>query len=401
MSENHSFYIDEFARELKQHLNLSESAWLTISEDIKNFYDSEKNESFSGFFNRIFKNFYQQADASIELRVIEKKEAMRKLYASKEFASLDKKTVSTFIEKFTEVYKAEIKEKARSYPNGHGDKFRINIENLDLLRESMEAANYDGSIGLYLKAIYEEYATKPTYIREQIFFQDTINTIQRAKSQHVKLKVYPLERISVLGNIKYTKKYYLSPYSIVQDKTKTFNYVIGFSEEIVEQTDTDANGKTRKTSYSKDKRPACFRISRIKKCDIQVSMGAKISNEHALELEKMLVERGAMYMSSGPIDIKIKFTDKGLESFKRQLYMRPQIYTIDKQDKHIYIFRCTELQAINYFFKFGWDALVLEPAELTKKFRMRYERALKSYDGMTKQEIIASEEETIASKTDS
>ena len=120
-------------------------------------------------------------------------------------------------------------------------------------------------------------------------------------------------------------------------------------------------------------------------------MGAKISDKHAAELEKMLIDRGVMYMSSEPIDIKIKFTKKGLEAFKRQLYMRPQFYTVDPKDKCLYTFRCTELQAINYFFKFGWDAYITEPATLTEKFRIRYERALKSYNGMTKEEIFASE----------
>lgn len=258
----------------------------------------------------------------------------------------------------------------------------------------MEAANYDGSIGLYLKAIYEEYATKPTYLREQIFFRDTINTIHSAITKHTKLKITLYERLSVSGYKRPARKYYLSPYRIVQDKTKTFNYVIGYSEEIVDQIETDEHGKARKTSYSKERRPACFRISRIEKCDIQISMGAKISNEHASELEKMLVDRGAMFMSSDPIDIKIKFTSKGLESFKHQLYMRPQFYSIDKENKFIYNFHCTEIQAINYFFKFGWDANIIEPVELAEKFKIRYERALKSYKGMTKEEIIASETDT-------
>lgn len=391
MGKNYSFYIEYYSKELKQHINLSEPTWLIISDDIKNFYNSNKSESFSGFLNTVFKNFYQQAEASIELRTIEKKESLEKLYSSREFSSFDKKTISLFIEKYANVYEADLKDKALSYPNGHGEKFRINKENLNLLRDSLEAANYGGSIGLYLKAIYEEYATKPTYLREQIFFHDTVDTIHKAINEHKKLKLTLHERLTTSGFKRPARKYYLSPYRIVQDKTNTFNYVIGYSEEIVDQLETDENGKTRKTSYSKEKRPACFRISRIEKCDIQISMGAKISNEHVSELEKMLVDRGAMFMSSDPIDIKIRFTSKGLESFKHQLYMRPQFYSIDKEDKYIYNFRCTEIQAINYFFKFGWDANIIEPTELAEKFKIRYERALKSYKGMTKEEIFASE----------
>lgn len=394
MSITYSFHIDDFDKDLKQHINLSQPAWLTINEDMKNFYGSEKDKSFAGFLNRIFKNFYQRAEASIELRTIEKKESLGNLYASKEFSSFNKETVSLFIEKFTEVYKAELKEKARSHPKGQGEKFRINKENLDILRDSSEAANYDGVIGLYLKAVYEEYVTKPNYLREQIFFQDTVNNIQNAVSRHVKIKITLNETLTASGNVKYKKKYYLTPYRIVQDKTNTFNYVIGYTEEIADKTETDEKGRTRKISYTKEKKPACFRISRIEKCDLQVSMGAKISNENAAKLEKMLIERGAMFMSGDLVTIKIRFTPKGLESFKRQLYMRPQFYSVESEDKLVYTFRCTEQQAINYFFKFGWDAYIIEPVELRKKFRIRYERALKSYDGMTKDEIYQSEKNT-------
>ena len=71
--------------------------------------------------------------------------------------------------------------------------------------------------------------------------------------------------------------------------------------------------------------------------------------------------------------------------------MRPRIYTINKEDKHVYTFRCTEIQAINYFFKFGWDANVISPIELREKMKSRYYKSFKTYDGMSKEEIIANE----------
>ena len=394
MSGDYAFYIEDYSTELKQHINLSENAWLVIDEDIKNFYENKEKESKSGFLNRIFRNFYQRAEASIPLRRIEKKEELAKLYASEEFSSLSKETIALFIDKYVQVYEAELREKVNSYPNGRGEKFRVNKENLDILRDvlrDMEADTYQGSIGKYLKPIYEEYVTKPAYLREQIFFNDVIDKIHSAISRQMKLKIALNEQISAIGDKKYTGKYYLSPYRIVTDKTNTFNYVIGYSEKIIEKIQTDEHGNTRRTSYALEKQPACFRISRIAKIDIQVSMGAKISQEHAAELEKMLVKRGVMFMTSAPSNIKIKFTPKGLESFKRQLYMRPQFYTVDPRDKYLYTFQCTELQAINYFFKFGWDAFIVEPKSLSEQFRLRYERALKTYQGMDKGEILSSE----------
>ncbi len=371
------FWFDDISTEWKQHINLSESAWIVIHEDIKNFYSSEEEESFSGFLNRVFRNYYQLAKATVSLRLEEKEEELVKLYSSSDFKKIDSETIATIIDKQLETYKNELLDLAKSYQSGHGEKFRINKENLDLLRESLEDEYYDGSAGKYLKAIFEEYATKPTYIREQIFFEEIVEKIRYAISNQKKLKITLNDKVTVKEDKKYNRKFYVSSYKIEQDSTKTFNYLIGYSIEIEKEDAVEA--------------PCCFRISRIKKINVQSSMGGKISKEKAKELDDLLIERTVMFMSSDPIDIQIRFTDKGLEAFRRQLYMRPRIYTIDKDDKHLYTFRCTEIQAINYFFKFGWDANIISPVELHERIKLRYSRSLKTYEGMSKEEIIKSE----------
>lgn len=391
---SYQFVVDEFANELKQHLNLSEPAWLVVSEDIKNFYPTEQEESFSGFLNRVFKNFYQFADATINLRFIEKTEELEKLYSSDEFKSFDKKTIALFIDKYTHVYEEELIEKAHSYPSGHGEKFRINKENLNILRDSLEGQNYEGSIGTYLKAIFEEYATKPVYQREQIFFGDIVNAISFAIAKQKKLKITLNERVSVAGDKKYIQRYYVSPYKIVQDKANLYNYLVGYSEKINDIQVADENGKVRKTSSIGEKKICCLRLSRINQVSMMTSMGAHLSADQKKELEDELVKRTPMFMLSSPISVKVKFTNKGLESFKRQGYMRPQFYEIDPKDKHIYTFQCTEIQAINYFFKFGWDAYIMEPDYLSLKFKERYENALKTYSGISKEEILKNRDQS-------
>lgn len=362
------FWFDDFATEWKQHLNLSESAWLIINEDIKNFYSSEREESFAGFLNRVFKNFYQVADASVSLRINQKREEMEAIYASMD--------ADDFIDRYLEKYEADLLNKNNSYSNGKGEKFRINKETLELLRESPESDYYNDNVGKYLKAVFEEYVNLPTYVREEIFFNETITKIKSAIINQRKLKITLNEKVSVRGDVHYNRKFYVSPYKITQDYTKTYNYLIGFSKQ-------DIDG---------EESPCCLRISRINKLDIQSSMGAKISKERADILEDMLLERTVMFMASEPIDIKIKFTEKGLESLRRQIYMRPRIYTVDENNKYVYTFHCTEVQAINYFFKFGWDAYILEPLSLQQSFKKRFERGLKTYSGMSKEEIYQSEE---------
>ena len=383
---------DEFCREIKQHLNLSESAWITIEEDMKNFYNSEEKQTFSGFLNEVFRNFYSVADASINNRLIEKGNELEALYTSDEFKDLDKKSIKTFIDKYLNVYEEQLKIKAHSYQKGEGRKFRINKDTIEILKESLDATYYEGLIGEYMKAIFEEYCLKPAYIREQIFFKETYDEVEKAIYKEKKLKITQIERTTVKGDKKYNQKFYFTPYKIVQNKVNTYNYVVGYSEPIHEEIKPDENGKTTRTSTVGDKRIACIRLSRIDKVDIMVSMGAHISKKKKKELDKALITKGADFMTGELQKIVIKFTEKGLESFRRQIYMRPQTYTVSEEDNHIYEFTCTDRQAYNYFWKFGWDAMVLEPEYLADRFRKHYENAYKSYSGISKAEQIAAKE---------
>ena len=129
------------------------------------------------------------------------------------------------------------------------------------------------------------------------------------------------------------------PYKIVQGKTNSYNYLVGYVKE-------------------PEKEIKCFRISRIKTVR-KTCEGAHISKEDITNLEKELLSRAPMFMSGDIIDIKVQFTDKGLEDFRKQIYMRPHDYDIDKENKHLYIFHCTERQAFNYFSKWEETQLLL------------------------------------------
>ncbi len=364
------FWFDEIATEWKQHINLSESAWIVIEEDIHNFYNTKEEESFSGFLNRVFINYYHLSDASISLRCEEKKEELHKIFTDN--------SSSKIIDKYIDFFEKALVDKKDSYKSGEGRKYRINKESLELLKESNEDSYYDGVAGKYLKAIFEEYSTKPNYIREQIFFADTINTITAAIANQRRLKITIDKKVTVAGDRLYERKFYVAPYKIVQDPTNTYNYLIGYSKEIREDApEEDAT--------------CCLRISRINKISILSSMGAKISKERAKLLEEEMIKKTPMFMSSNVIKVVVRFSDKGLETLRRITYMRPRYYKVDENDKYLYTFECTEIQAINYFVRFGWDACILEPESLHDTMKKRIERTLMIYEGMDKKEIISKE----------
>jgi hypothetical protein len=361
------FYINDDEVELKQHLNLSDNAWLTVYDDIHNFYPDNTNQPFAGFLNRIFYNFYQSADASIYQRCIERKEHLKKLF-SPDAIGEDSLTSEKYISTILKVYEDSLKNRVKSYKKGEGKKFRINKSNLEILKQSADSKYYDNTIGAYLKAIFEEYATLPPFKREQIFFRESLDKINLAIANERKLKIKLLQRTGE-NNITYSRSFYVTPYAIKQDKTNTFNYLVGFSEEI-----SDDKNKKQKVVAS-------FRLSRIDKIDVMISMGGYISKAEKAQLENEIIKKTPQFIVGEIADIEVKFTSKGLENFNRQLYMRPQNYDIkDEKDKFTYIFHCTEMQAISYFVKFGKDAIILSPQPLKEKFIAIYSTALEGYN---------------------
>ena len=360
------FYIPGFETELKQHLNLSAATWLVVEEDIKNFSNGAKY-NLAGFLNRIFLNFYQDAEATISQRILKRNEELSKIFSAKEFKSMDKKITEVHIKKILDAYKKELITKATNYQKGQAIKFRINKENVEILRESEEKEYYKDTIGLYLKAIFEEYATKPMYEREMIYFKNIVDDIQSAISQKKKIKLSILKRINPDSHEFYTRKFYISPYKIINDKARMFNYVVGYSEESM------PDGSLA------PKMAACYRISRIERLSIISSAGGFISKADQNAIEKMIAEKGPQFLAGEVIEIKVKFTDKGIENFHSQLYMRPSDYEKADGEENTYIFMCTEFQALNYFFKFGRDAEILSPQNTRDKFIKRYKDAYEQY----------------------
>ncbi len=363
------FYFLDYEKDKKQHLNLSESAWCVIEQDIKNFYLDESLESKSGFLNIILTNFYEEANASINIRYISKTEELTKLFAGKEYKDLSQKVKEMLISNICEAYKNKLKNEAKSYPKGHGEKFRINIDNVELLKNDVtEEKTYENSIGLYLKALYEEYCLLQTYQREQVFFKNIIDEINKAINTQKKLKITIKQKHNPIDGKDYVRKFYVSPYKIVQDTGKAYNYLVGFSEEIFDDNTTGP------------KRIASLRISRIDKIMLCKSMSGFISQENKDKIEKEIVNKLPQFMAGDIIDIKVRFTKKGYENYNRLLYLRPNNYTKVNGEELTFIFHCTEVQALNYFLKFVRDVEILEPQSLRNEFIKRYKEAINVYE---------------------
>lgn len=355
------FYINEFDNELKQHINLSDTAWIVIYEDINNLHMKNTKESFSGFLNRIFFNFHQKAFATISQRCQEYKEKLYKLIDDNSTDSQCGCAIDSYISRLVYGYEVELIQASRSYPKGEGRKFRVNKQNLELLRLSPEANYYD-SIGQYMKAVFEEYAQKPTYEREQIYYKETVDKINSAIAQSLRLKIaIPHNRYGEISR----RQFYITPYKLMQDKVRMYNYLVGFSEELM------PNGSMAEKVVSS------IRVSKIEKISIMSSMPAFISKASKTVIDREILKKTPQYMLGDVVDVKVKFKPSGVVKLKNRVYMRPAIY--EKLSDDTYVFHCTMMQATNYFFKFGSDAVVLEPKELRDQFVKWYNMACSRY----------------------
>ena len=89
-------------------------------------------------------------------------------------------------------------------------------------------------------------------------------------------------------------------------------------------------------------------------------------------------EFGATFITQPIIEVKVKFTEKGLESYKYSVIHRP--IHIAAEDNNVLIFRCSEMQALYFFFRFAKDAEIIEPLSLRNSFRQLYREGLETYE---------------------
>ncbi len=364
-----SFPIEDYIKYKKVRLNLSTKAYEIIKQDIKNFYLNETKETTSGFLNQIVSNFYEQALASINLRVTNKETELNELINSPELTKVDSKSKELIINTLVNEYKDKLIKQVESYSKGVSVHMDINLANIKLLREDIFEADYYGSESKYIKALLEEYAERPSFIREQIFFKnDIVDKIEYAITNKCQVKITIKQKYKVKNKTYYTRTFFVSPYKLMTDKANLFNYLVGFSQEV------------NQDQTLKDKQISSFRISQIAHLDVYNSKKASISKEEKKAIENLITLNTVQYLSSPNIDIKVRFNQKGLEKYQRIIYLRPNNYTKDSNDHLIYTFHCTEKHFLDYFIKFLKDIEVLEPLYLREKVIKWYKGAISVYE---------------------
>lgn len=342
--------------ENRQHINLSAHALAVIENDMFAFDVNTK----SGFLNQVIFNFKYTADASISEALRRKTREYIKL-----LNDLEPNIQKNVLEKLTDNYRQDLQKKANSYEKGMGIKFRINDSNIDFLTNECGEDKYYISIsnngethdnlGKYLKALIEEYCSKSYLEREEIYFYQEFQLLHTAIKLNKKIK-FKLPRENSYR--------YLKPYKITTDPLSMYHYLIGISID-----DNHIDNETSSFSY---------RITNLRNLT-QLNEKIFISSDMKKCLEKELQEKGPQFMIEHIIETKVYLTLAGIAKYKRLLHLRPQYTAIE--DTNIYVFHCTPRQIEYYFFKFGEDAIILSPKELSCTFKSMYKKAYTQYTG--------------------
>ncbi len=343
-----------FNAENKLRIPLTAYAAQVIENDCMNF--AKKRAT---LINSIILNYYQSAECSISLRLIDYKNELSNCFSYSEI-----KNNQPIIDKIISRKATELKELyAKRHTSDLNWQISLNKKVKELLTNdpnSFEEKYYGERPGHYVHSLIEEYAQLPYYRREEVIYKDFIDTINNAIDSG-----YVLNLLNTKGN-----HISLKPYKIATDPLSMYHYLVGYS--IMPDSSLSV--------VSEKKLPdvLSIRLSRLTAVDIQYFNSSSITPKEERQINSELEKKGVQFVSGDVSSIKIWLSDNGIKKYNSQLHLRPA-GTKDDLDNHIYLFECTEAQALFYFISFGKDARVIFPETLKNQFKEIYNEALTSY----------------------
>ena len=131
--------------------------------------------------------------------------------------------------------------------------------------------------------------------------------------------------------------------------------------------------------------PAVFRIARIVKLKAYAHSyrSGKLTKAEQADIETCVKKNGIEFLVDQNEIGNVSLTQAGFRMYQTILHLRPE--AVEKvpdpniSGNVILTFHCTRLQLSYYFFRFGKEAKILEPAELAQEFREGYDAAAERY----------------------
>ena len=352
--------------EHKQSISLTPYAEAILKNDLELFAPDQTS---TGFLNDIIERFSDMADASNHSAILRQRERIghaleQDLFLSAELTEEQKKRVIQLLDSETEY---RLLDKSALYSSGRTFTFRLNNRNYkhffsedDL--DWPDADYYSGYFSRYLKAVVEEYCRLPLFRREEVYFQETIETIETAIASARMIRVEmssPLTGCDIWD---------VRPFGIQPNASHLYHYLIGKSVK--------AGGLRR------DEKIASIRLCHIQKLTVlskKTSRSGMLSAAEKKEIRQKINSNTVAFLIGEEEEIVVHLSKMGTKMYKNTLFLRPVLHQIDGSG--CYHFRCTKMQARQYFIRFGAEAEIISPADLRTEFADMYRRATEVYSG--------------------
>ena len=348
--------IQELNTEQKQRINLTLHTQEVLNSDHEQFAPQLTN---SGFINELLFRYAPQADASITETVERQRQS---LLLQLEKKKLPEATLDAVTGALLDPFRRDLIRKSAAWQKGTSMIFRLNNQNRDLFYDQSwpDAKYYDKKPSKYMKALLEEYASHTMYQREAFYFQEWITLTEAAAAAGKLLRITTL-------NAKSEKVVWdLRVYGILPNDAGLFHYIVGRS--------------VLKGGLKSEERIASFRISRIVGMRILSAASTRsgsLSKAERKEIEEKISRDHVQFLVGEREECVVRLTEKGKQLYRQIQYMKPLASSVDEDGN--YHFECSTFQILQYFFRFGENARILEPASLREFIFEEYKRAYEAY----------------------
>lgn len=209
----------------------------------------------------------------------------------------------------------------------------------------------------YLGRLFEAYAQLSHNERERILFDTVYSTVQEAINQNKGLTLTIEDYQTLL----------VKPYRILEDNATGYNYLVGYSA-------LDNGQNTYK--------PATFRMFRINNLHRKSSLSLSDAERQAVE-ERLKIVTPA-YFGTDPINVRVRMNQTAMRKLNVILHGKPPV--VEQRDAGNgwteLVFLCPAFQAKTYLFKFGADAVIVQPESLRREMEQLFVDAAKSYQDL-------------------
>lgn len=350
------FYVSKDNNQIR--LRISYQSHEIISQDIAEFQNMPEKEQLSSFLNKIINNFCNEAESTVYAKKQKIYDKYLKWLKGLENAE---KTAEQLTEKEIRNRFEKIEEKYSQPPRAKGQNLKLIMTKptIEMLENSQEKDLYEDKISDYLAALIQEYTALSREERERIFFKDLFKTIN--------LCIKHGHQAEINGS------YLLKPYKITTNGFLPYYYVVGYAR--------------RKNKLTAPWKLMSFRLQRIRSATEKEDDEYKFTKEQETELKELFKKPAKIaYLSKKEEETIVKLTEKGYnDCYKKILSGRPvctdKKKLPDSEKPFVYelAFNCSNMQAYQYFIRFGMEVEVISPEHLRNGFKNLHENAVKYY----------------------